>query len=117
MDKVFHCRRCGNCCRWPGYVRVSAGEIDAIAAFLGVTTADFIADHTRLTADRSGLSLLENPDGSCPFLSQDVDGLICLLQSVKPRQCQDFPLKWNFPGWEKECSGVWSDQEANKSDA
>ena len=105
MAKSFSCKRCGNCCRWSGYVRVDASEIDAIATFLNLSSEEFIARHTRLTADRSGLSLLENPDGSCPYLHEDADGLSCMLQAVKPRQCCDFPLKWNFPGWEKECAG------------
>ena len=105
MKNVFHCQRCGNCCRWPGYVRVSAAEIDAIADFLGLSAEDFIASHTRLTADRSGLSLLENPDGSCPYLEMSIDGSACRLQAVKPRQCCDFPQRWNFSDWEKECAG------------
>ena len=66
---------------------------------------DFIATSTRLTGDRTGLSLLENPDGSCPYLEDTPEGPSCRLQSVKPQQCCDFPLKWNFPDWEKECAG------------
>ena len=30
----FRCRRCGNCCRWPGYVRLDGEEIGALAAEL-----------------------------------------------------------------------------------
>ena len=37
MKEEFKCLRCGNCCRWPGYVRVNNREIDAIAAFLGIS--------------------------------------------------------------------------------
>lgn len=105
MNDKFECKRCGNCCRWPGYVRVSAGEIEAIAAFLQQPLEQFIAGSTRLTGDRTGLSLLENPDGSCPYLLDTPEGSACRLQSVKPQQCRNFPLKWNFPGWEKECAG------------
>ena len=105
MKEEFKCLRCGNCCRWPGYVRVNNREIDASAAFLGISPERFIDEATRLTADRSGLSLLENPDGSCPYLQETPEGPACQLQSVKPQQCCDFPLKWNFPGWEKECAG------------
>ena len=83
---------------------MSASEIDAIAAFLQIPAERFIAESTRLTADRSGLSLLENPDGSCPFLQETPEGPACCLQEVKPQQCRDFPLKWNFPGWENECA-------------
>ena len=86
-------------------MRLGSDEIDSIAAFLGMKAEDFIASSTRLTGDRTGLSLLENPDGSCPFLLETADGPACRIQAVKPRQCRDFPLKWNFPGWEKECAG------------
>ncbi len=106
MKTGFHCVRCGNCCRWSGYVRLGVGEPDAIAEFLGIPVADFIDRHTRLVADRSGLSLLENADGSCPFLDMTADGAACRIQQVKPRQCRNFPLFWNFPGWERECAGA-----------
>ncbi|MBE6368972.1 MAG: YkgJ family cysteine cluster protein [Lentisphaerae bacterium] len=117
MDKEFVCLRCGNCCRWPGYVRVSAQEVDAIAAFLGMSSGEFIDNFTRLTADRSGLSLLENPDGSCPYLEVAAEGPACKLQAVKPRQCCDFPLKWHFPGWEDECAGGRAMREKNNSES
>ncbi len=106
MNADFECRRCGNCCRWPGYVRLESDEIAPIAGLLGVDEAEFIAEQTRLTGDRRGLSLLENADGSCPFLSAAAEGAICRIQAAKPRQCRNFPLGWNFPGWEAECAGA-----------
>lgn len=105
MEKSFRCLRCGNCCRWPGYVRLDAREVDAVAEFLNLSAEEFIENYTRLTADRSGLSLLENPDGSCPYLTETPEGPACMIQPVKPRQCRDFPLKWNFPDWQQECAG------------
>lgn len=100
----FRCRRCGNCCRWSGYVRLSETEIDVIAGFLGMSPGDFVERYTRLTADRSGLSLIEKADGACIFLTETRPPA-CRIEAVKPRQCRDFPEKWNFPGWEKECAG------------
>ena len=105
MKDSFRCLRCGNCCRWPGYVRISEAEADAIAAYLQIPAMEFVEKYTRLTGDRTGLSLLENPDGSCPYLEETPDGPGCMIQAVKPRQCQDFPLKWNFPDWQNECAG------------
>jgi uncharacterized protein len=64
----YLCQRCGNCCRWPGDVRVTDAEVGAIAAFLGWDESGFIATHTRVNANRTGLSLIEKPDGSCIFL-------------------------------------------------
>ena len=99
----FVCAGCGRCCRWPGPVRISADETDAIAAFIGMEVTEFIDRHTALTRDRRGLTLLERPDGSCAWLTADNR---CMLQKVKPRQCAGFPLEWNFPGWENECLGA-----------
>ena len=99
----FQCVRCGTCCRWPGYVRVTAAEVERIAAHLGVPLEQFIAEQTMLTADRRGLSLREGADGACAFLTADNR---CRLQAVKPRQCQEFPHGWNFPGWETRCHGA-----------
>ena len=104
MSKAHHCIRCGACCRWEGPVRVSEQEIDAIAGYLNIPVQDFIRDHTVLTADRRSLSLMENPDGSCCYY--DSKKHLCMIQTVKPKQCRDFPEKWNFPGWEQLCAGA-----------
>ena len=104
--KEFTCARCGNCCRWSGYVRLKGREADEIAGLLGMTAEEFIERFTRLTADRSGLSLIERPDGSCIFFEENPPR--CTIEAAKPAQCRAFPLGWNFPGWEKECAGSGS---------
>jgi Fe-S-cluster containining protein len=95
----YECQRCTACCRWPGQVRLTEAEMARIADFLGLTQTEFIARHTRLRADRKGLSLLEKASGECEFLV----GNDCSIQPVKPQQCRDFPNLWNFPGFEKVC--------------
>lgn len=123
--KDFTCVRCGQCCTWPGYVRVTNKEIDAIAEFLGMSPIDFIDKYTILTKDRRGLSLLDKEDGVCIFYrkgtkSNKVEEFAkidqkknggdesprCIINDVKPQQCIDFPFKWNFPGWRKLCKGA-----------
>lgn len=99
MPVYYDCQRCTACCRWPGQVRVSTEEITRLAAHFGMTEYDFIQQFTRLTADRRGLALLDQADGSCVFL----EGRDCRVQPVKPRQCRDFPNRWNFPDFEKIC--------------
>jgi len=99
----YLCQRCGNCCRWPGFVRVDTKEIDAMAEFLGHTPNEFIERHTSLRPSRTGLMLKSRPDGSCIFL----EGVnTCAVQSVKPQQCRDFPNRWNFPGWRDLCEAI-----------
>jgi hypothetical protein len=74
---------------------VDDGEIEALARHLGLSAAEFIAQHTRLRADRRGLALLEQPDGACFFLQAGG----CAVQAVKPRQCRDFPNGWVNSLW------------------
>ena len=108
--KNFKCRRCGNCCRWPGAVKLAPGEAEAVAAFLKMNEEEFFASHTRLTPDRRHLSLIEKADGSCEFLTTDETGLACCaIEKVKPVQCREFPERWNFPDWQKHC-GAFSDE-------
>ena len=103
----FKCARCGNCCVWPGYVRISAEETAQIAAFLGITVQSFTGEYTILTSDRRGLSLKENNGRQCIFYEEPP---ACRIEAVKPLQCRNFPVKWNFEGWEKECRGSGSEQ-------
>ncbi len=89
---VFHCRCCGECCRIKeGIVRVSDDEIARIAAFLGVSEADFIEQETLLAPDRKSLMLKSLPDGTCAYLSEDN---LCRINPVKPDKCRSFPFEW-----------------------
>lgn len=103
-DVSFKCRRCGTCCKWPGYVRLFSFEVEAIAIFLGITVYEFTDKYTVLTHDRCNLSLIEYPDGKCIFFNEE--NAECLIEAVKPQQCKKFPLEWNFKGWEQECAGA-----------
>ena len=98
----YQCERCANCCRWPGFVKISEPEITALSAYLQVTEHDFIQRYTRLRQYRDGLALIEKPNGECIFL----EGRDCSVQSVKPRQCINFPNTWNFPGWREVCEAI-----------
>lgn len=103
-DVNFKCRRCGTCCKWPGYVRLFSFEADKIAEFMNMDVHEFIENYTVLTRDRRNLSLIENDDHSCIFYRDDPPA--CMIEPVKPRQCREFPLKWRFEGWEKFCRGA-----------
>ena len=81
---------------------MSDEEITRLAAFKGISEADFIQQFTRLRWDRGGLALQEKPDGGCVFLV----GEDCSVQAVKPQQCRDFPNLWNFPGFEQTCRAI-----------
>lgn len=79
---------------------LTEADISVIAAFLRLEEEEFINTYCRLQRNRRGLSLIDHADGSCIMLGADN---ACRIQPVKPRQCRDFPLRWNFPGWESRC--------------
>ncbi len=99
----YQCQRCGNCCRWPGTVRLTTHEITRIADQLGLTEEVFVNQYCELLPDRSGLTLVAKPDDSCIFLAGINE---CRIQSVKPQQCRNFPNYWNFPGWREKCEAI-----------
>lgn len=92
---TFTCQRCGACCRIKnGIVRVSEAEIARIAAFIGTSEADFIANETELAPDRCGLILKSCADGVCVYLTADN---LCRINPVKPDKCRTFPFEWTNP--------------------
>lgn len=101
MPTPFQCLRCGNCCRHEGEVRLDDGEADAIAALLGMEVTAFTRQFTRLRDDRRGLSLKDQPDGACIFL--EGSSAACHIQAAKPRQCLNFPVKWEYQDLEAVC--------------
>lgn len=105
-DKSFVCRRCGECCRIKdGIVRVSDAEVARIAAFLGMSEADFIASETELAPDRRSLVLKSRADGSCAYLSSDN---LCRINPVKPDKCSTFPFEWTNPDSAEVCPALRS---------
>ena len=83
-------------------MRLTEAEITRLAAFKSLSEIAFIHQYTRLTQDRRGLALMDNPQGECIFL----EGENCAVQAVKPQQCRDFPNLWNFPGSEQFCRAI-----------
>jgi Fe-S-cluster containining protein len=102
-DVYYACQRCGNCCRWPGLVRIHEDEVDRIATFLGLPPQEFIERYTDITPDRTGLTLISKPNHECIFLESNN---VCQIQGAKPRQCAGFPNTWNFPGWREVCEAI-----------
>ena len=76
-------------------------DVQAIATYLGLEETEFINTLCRLQRNRQGLSLIDDEKGACIMLRPEG----CAIQPVKPRQCRDFPQRWNFPGWQERCPG------------
>lgn len=71
-----------------------------MAAYLGMAVHEFTAQYTRLTRERTGLSLTESEDGACIFLEQDGG---CRVHAEKPVQCRTFPELWRFQDFQAIC--------------
>jgi len=99
----YECQRCGNCCRWPGHVRLTEGDIDRLCERMGLGAGDFTREFTDLHPQRDGLVLKSHPDGRCVFLEGEN---VCRVQDAKPEQCQGFPNRWRFPGWRRWCEAI-----------
>ncbi len=95
------CVRCGACCDRPGYVYVTAKEVERIAAYLELSVDEFTQRYTRLSDNRARLSLIDSRTGGCAFLDPSHQ---CRIQPVKPRQCIDFPWRWRYDGYEEFCA-------------
>ena len=105
-DKIegFSCKRCGNCCKWPGIVRLTDNDISRISEYLNIPPEEFIEEYTKLAPDRRCLTLLDNHHGGCIFYTEPPPG--CKVQEVKPVQCCDFPEKWRNRSWRQHCAGA-----------
>lgn len=99
----YQCQRCGNCCRWPGFVKLLDVDVERLSTFLGLGVEEFTGEYTELHPNRSGLVLKNRPNGECIFL-EGVNH--CRVQTVKPHQCSGFPNQWNFPGWRESCEAI-----------
>ncbi|MCK9555294.1 YkgJ family cysteine cluster protein [bacterium] len=98
----FICVKCGECCRWHGYVHLTDDDIKKMADFLKISEKTFIESFTILTGNRQGLSLKEKACGECVFL----EGSLCGIYGARPGQCRDFPGKWTAKGAENICRGL-----------
>jgi Fe-S-cluster containining protein len=106
--KKWLCQRCGNCCRWPGFVIVSGKEIDRMADFKGMDPEDFLEKYVEVTPDGESLTLIMKKDDSCIFLGENNT---CKVNEVKPNQCGDFPNQWYFDGWQDMCEAELVDEK------
>ena len=104
----FECQPgCTNCCTQQGFVYLTPADLKRIAAFLGLTEAEFERRHIYRT--RHLLRLRVPRHTQCHFLREGG----CSIHPVKPVQCRIFPfwpeLVENKREWRKTagyCPGI-----------
>lgn len=99
--KSFICRRCGACCRQPGFVYLHEEDVERLAGYLSMDVYDF-TDRYCLLTDRIHLSLKKKSDETCLFLESKG----CSVYSARPQQCRDFPIKWKTEKSLSYCEGL-----------
>jgi uncharacterized protein len=77
------CRTCANCCKTQQPV-FSRTEAQRIAAYLGVTLQDLVAQYLVSDADVGKYITQQLP---CPFLENN----LCTIYSVRPAVCKNYP--------------------------
>lgn len=79
----YQCRRCSRCCHHQA-IQVNPYEILRLARHLGMSTSQFIAQHTT----NNGLFLRFTPEGACGCLGAQG----CGVHPARPLVCRLYPL-------------------------
>ena len=118
----FECQRCRYCCSSePGYVFLSASDIENAANALAISKEEFLALYTREVD--YGLyymvSLKEKDNYDCIFLGEKG----CTIYEGRPLQCRTYPF-WpsiieSRQNWESEkhsCPGIGNGKVISKDE-
>lgn len=106
---VFSCRQCGECCQGERGIVVTAIELEAMAAYLGLSPGEFASRY--LVETPLGLQLATRL-GTC-VMQQDA---LCRVHPVKPRICREWPFLTallthadEFEAAKEACPGILAD--------
>lgn len=86
-ESVFICRKCGQCCLGRGGIVLGARDIARLAAHIGVTAAEFLAEYAELSSGKQKIRCAS--DGYCVFYE---NGRGCRVHAAKPDVCRAWPF-------------------------
>ena len=81
---IFECTLCGACCQGYGGTYLGKSDVDAIAAYLGISPESFLT--TYCVGEGESRMLAQCKDGYCVFYDKK-----CGIHPVKPRMCRAWP--------------------------
>lgn len=106
----FKCKKCGECCKWKGEVKLTPTDIQRISNYLSMEDDNFLNSYTKNKGNK--VVLIDKPGTTtCTFLKDN----LCSIWNVKPKQCEDYPKKFDkrCPGFEiQDRSSTMSDKYA-----
>ena len=100
--EVVDCTRCANCCRTLQPVFTDE-DIERIAAYRGMTTAEFITTYLEEAEEGPGYRTRTTP---CPLLGEDNK---CTVYEVRPETC------WKYPYTDQEVFWSRTSNHANNA--
>ena len=83
--RLFECTQCGDCCKGYGGTSITSADLEAIAAYIGISPA--VVAESYCTQSGSKLMLAQRADGYCIFWDGN-----CTIHPVKPAMCR----QWSF---------------------
>ncbi|RKX91346.1 MAG: YkgJ family cysteine cluster protein [Spirochaetes bacterium] len=108
----FECVRCSACCRFdPGYVFLSASDMDRLASFFKIDKKAIVEKYCRIVnmGGSRRLSFKEKKNFDCIFWKEGG----CTIYEARPLQCRSYPFWQPFltseEAWNKEaenCPGM-----------
>ena len=89
----FECQGCGGCCSGPGegYIWVTRPEIKLIADFLEVSVGELRHDYLKRVGLRTSI-IEDDLTRDCIFLREIEGSKKCVIYSVRPSQCRNWPF-------------------------
>jgi len=89
----FECQGCGGCCSGPGegYIWVTRAEVELIARFLEISVGRLKRAYLKRVGLRTSIIEGERTK-DCIFLRKAESGKVCMIYSVRPSQCRNWPF-------------------------
>lgn len=109
----FRCTQCGQCCTGsPGFVWITAEEIEEMAQFLALSPSTFKRLYVKRVDQRYTLVEKKSQNHSCIFYQNQR----CQVYAARPLQCRAYPF-WqenihSQQSWDetaKSCEGIQPD--------
>ena len=85
-DRIFECRKCGECCKGYGGTFVTEKDLEAISQYTKIPVKTLLNDYCRLSGSKPVLA--QGKDGYCIFRKEK----LCSIHPVKPRMCRAWPF-------------------------
>lgn len=108
QNKVFECKRCGECCKGLGGIYLGIDELFKISSGLRIGIHSFLKNYCEISSGK--IRVKPNKDGYCIFYNQHKK---CTIHLFKPAICARWPFfpaniedKHSFEIAKSACPGI-----------